>query len=104
MEQQINPVFLDTIYGEKPSLIQFSAEWCGPCKILSPLIDDINDNFYEQLNVLRVDVDRNQAIAAHYSISSVPTLMIFKNGEIIWHHVGLITPVELIKTIKGIIE
>lgn len=100
---KINPIFLDTIYGDLPALIQFSAKWCGPCQILSPLIDDISDNFQESLKVLRVDIDNNRELAAHYEINSVPTLLIFKNGEIIWFHTGLISPVELIKTIQSII-
>ncbi len=101
--EEINPVFLEMINGEAPVLVQFHAVWCQPCKVLAPVVDAVSAQFEEELRVLKVDIDNNRPITQHLGIQTVPTLMIFKSGEIIWHHTGIINPVELVKVIKSIV-
>jgi thioredoxin 1 len=101
--EEINPIFLELINGEQPVLVQFHATWCAPCKMLAPIVDAVSSNFENEIRLLKVDIDNNRPITAHLGIQSVPTLMIFKSGEILWHHAGIINPVELAHTIKSIL-
>lgn len=99
--EEINPIFLESINSDSPVLVQFHAEWCGPCKALSPVVDMAADQFAEQLKVLKVDIDRNRPITNHLDIRSVPTLMVFRKGEILWYHNGMIAPLDLIKVLQS---
>ena len=80
--------FSELINGDKPILVDFSAEWCGPCKMMAPVLKDIAHKFEGKISVIKIDVDRNQEAAQSYNIVSVPTLMIFKNGKILWRQSG----------------
>ena len=80
--------FSELINGDKPVLVDFSAEWCGPCKMMAPVLKDIAHKFEGKISVIKIDVDRNQEAAQSYNIVSVPTLMIFKNGKILWRQSG----------------
>jgi len=80
--------FNDVINSEKPVLVDFSAEWCGPCKMMAPVLKDIAHKYEGKISVLKVDVDKNEAAARDYSIVSVPTLIIFKKGQILWRQSG----------------
>jgi len=80
--------FKDIITGDKPVLVDFFATWCGPCKSMSPIIESIGKELQGQARVLKIDVDKNQALAAQYAVQSVPTLIIFKNGQPVWRHSG----------------
>jgi len=80
--------FKDIITGDKPVLVDFFATWCGPCKSMSPIIESIGKELQGQARVLKIDVDKNQALAAQYAVQSVPTLIIFKNGQSVWRHSG----------------
>lgn len=80
--------FQQIISGDKPVLIDFYATWCGPCKAMSPVVEAIGKEVQGQARVLKIDVDRNQALASQYNIRSVPTFMIFKNGKVVWHQPG----------------
>jgi thioredoxin 1 len=97
----MNPVFIEFINSETPVLVQFHAEWCGPCKMLAPIVDAVAAQFEDQLRVLKVDIDRNKPITEYLEIRSVPTMMIFEKGEILWHHNGGIAPLELVKILKS---
>lgn len=74
--------FDDIIKGDKPVLVDFFATWCGPCKVLSPTIEVLGKELAGQVRVLKIDVDKNEALARQLRIQSVPTLIIFKKGEI----------------------
>lgn len=100
---EINPVFLEMIQSDQPVLVQFHAVWCGPCQVIAPIIDAVSAEFETQLKVLKVDIDKNRPITHHLGISSVPTLMIFQKGEILWHHAGGLSPVELKKVILSVV-
>lgn len=81
--------FNDIINGDKPVLVDFYATWCGPCKVMSPTVEAIGKELIGQARVLKIDVDKNQAVANLYRIQSVPTLIIFKKGEIVWRTSGV---------------
>lgn len=80
--------FKDIISGDKPVLVDFYATWCGPCKAMAPIVDEIAKELNGTARVLKIDVDKNQSVAANYKIQSVPTFIIFKKGEILWRHSG----------------
>ena len=80
--------FQQIINGDKPVLMDFYATWCGPCKAMSPIVEQIGKEMQGQARVLKIDVDKNQAVAAQYQIQAVPTFMIFKKGEMVWRQPG----------------
>jgi thioredoxin 1 len=80
--------FQQIINGDKPVLIDFYATWCGPCKAMSPIVEQIGKEMQGQVRVLKIDVDKNQAVAAQYQIQAVPTFMIFKKGQMVWRQPG----------------
>ena len=80
--------FNEIINGDKPILIDFYATWCGPCKTMHPIIEAIGQEVQGKARVLKIDVDKNSTLATRYQIQAVPTLMIFKNGTVVWKHPG----------------
>lgn len=92
--------FTDMIGQSKPTLVDFFATWCGPCKMQSPILEEVKQFVGEKANVVKVDIDRNQELAMHYRVQSVPTLILFKNGEPVWRTVGLQQRDTLIKKIE----
>lgn len=81
--------------SEKPVLIDFWAEWCGPCKMIAPLLDDVASQFGEKLQVAKMNVDENRAVPAQFGIRGIPTLMIFKNGQLAATRVGALSKAQL---------
>jgi len=96
--------FKDIISGDKPVLIDFYATWCGPCKAMAPTIDSIAAELNGEARILKVDVDKNQTVAAHYQVQAVPTLMIFKKGEIVWRNAGAMDKASLLHQIRQFIN
>lgn len=95
----------DSIINEnRPVIVDFHALWCGPCKTQSPILKQVAEEFGDRVKVIKIDVDQNQMIASRYQIQSVPTLMIFKNGEIKYKQAGLHTKVQLISTLTGLLD
>lgn len=91
--------FQEIINSDKPVLVDFSAEWCGPCKMLAPILKDVKDEVGESATVIKIDVDKNPIAANAYHIQAVPTLILFKNGEILWRKSGVLSKQELVKVI-----
>lgn len=100
MKANFNSIINDT----KPVIVDFHALWCGPCKVQSPILQEIAGELGERVRVIKIDVDQNQEIANRYQIRSVPTLMIFKNGEIKYKQAGVHTKQQLLGVLQGIWE
>ncbi len=94
------PSFSEMIQSDKPVLVDFHAEWCGPCKMMKPVLEDLKRRIGDSASILKVDVDKNPAASAAYQVQAVPTLILFKNGKIQWRHSGVIQAAELEKVIR----
>jgi len=92
--------FKNIINGDKPVLIDFSAEWCQPCKMMPPILKEVKSRLGDQIRILKIDVDKNQAIAQKWGIRSVPTIMIFKNGKMLYSQPGVIPAPQLTEIVK----
>lgn len=95
--------FSDRIKGSKPTLVDFFATWCGPCKMMHPILEDVKKRMGDTANILTVDVDRNQALAAQYRIQSVPTLIVFKDGEVKYRQSGVHQAADLERILKELV-
>ncbi|HLV15561.1 MAG TPA: thioredoxin [Xanthomarina sp.] len=93
--------FSEIINQDKPVLIDFYAEWCGPCKMMSPILKDVKDSLGEDVAIIKIDVDKNQALAAKYQVRGVPTLVLFKQGKQLWRQSGVVQKEDLLNVIKS---
>lgn len=92
--------FGEIINGEKPVLIDFYADWCQPCKMMPPILKQVKDHFGDNIRILKVDVDKNQAIAQKWGIQSIPTVMVFQKGEMKFRQPGVMQAGQLINKLK----
>lgn len=92
--------FNEIISSENLTLVDFFATWCGPCKMMHPVLEQLKGSLGESIRIIKLDVDKNENLAMNYRIQSVPTLMLFRNGEIVWRQSGAMTLNELETTVK----
>lgn len=93
--------FSEIINKDKLVLVDFFAEWCGPCKMMTPVLKQVKDNLGDRVSIIKIDVDKNQSLAAKYQVRGVPTLMLFKNGQQVWRQSGLLQKDDLINIITS---
>lgn len=92
--------FNEMINGEQLTLVDFFATWCGPCKMMYPILEQLKEKMGDDIRILKVDVDKNEALSMQYRIQSVPTLILFKKGEMLWRQSGAMSLNDLMQKIS----
>lgn len=89
------------ISSKTPVLVDFYAEWCGPCKMLAPILKQIKDELGSDVRIVKIDVDKNQNLASKFQVRGVPTMLLFKNGQQLWRQSGVLQKNDIIQVIKS---
>jgi thioredoxin 1 len=92
--------FKNLVSSSKPVLVDFSAEWCGPCKMLHPILVEVSKKVGDSAKIVKIDIDKNQDLASQLGVMSVPTLMLYKNGKLLWRESGVKSAAQLEKIIQ----
>ncbi len=96
--------FTDIVKSEVPTLVDFYATWCGPCKTMHPILEELKKQMGSKIRILKIDVDKNQDVAAQFKVRGVPTFVLFKNGEVLWRESGAF-PLNVLKSkIQGVLS
>ncbi len=93
--------FNELISSSQALLVDFSAEWCGPCKMLHPILEEASKEFGDEVRIVKIDVDRNQALAQQLRIQGVPTLILYKSGQVVWRQSGVVPLAQLVRTVRA---
>ena len=92
--------FSDIINSDKPVLVDFHAEWCGPCKMQTPILKEVSHEVNDKVRIVKIDVDKNPLVASQYEVQGVPTLILFKNGRPVWRQSGVAGKQQLVDVIN----
>jgi len=92
--------FNELIQSEKPVLVDFTATWCGPCKMMAPILQQVKDQMKDDITIVKIDIDRNPEITQHFNIQGVPTLMIFRKGDLKWRQSGVVPANNLVQLLQ----
>jgi thioredoxin 1 len=93
--------FQELIEGDTPVLVDFFAEWCGPCKMMQPILEDTSKQLGGKVKILKVDVDRNPLAASKFQVRGVPTLLLFQKGQVVWRQSGVVPAQQLVKVVEN---
>jgi len=93
--------FKELISSNTPVLVDFYADWCGPCKMLAPILKQVKEVMGDTVKIIKIDVDKNQPLAATYQVRGVPTLLLFKNGKLVWRQSGVVQKHEIVQVIQS---
>ena len=93
--------FNQIVQQEVPVLIDFKADWCAPCKMMTPILIQVKQNFKDQIKIIKIDIDKNPAVAQKYAVRSVPTLALFINGKLVWRQSGVIQANQIISSVNS---
>jgi thioredoxin 1 len=92
--------FSELINKNQPVLVDFYADWCGPCQTMMPILEEVKKDMGESVSIIKINIDKNQSIATRFQVRGVPTFMLYKNGEQVWRQSGLIQKKELLQLLK----
>ena len=98
----MNSSFQAIINGDQPVLIDFHAEWCGACKTMKPILEDLKQQMGDKVKIIKIDVDKNQRLAAELKIQGVPTLILYRNGQALWRQSGVVSSIDLKNKINSL--
>jgi thioredoxin 1 len=98
---QKSKTFQELIDGDTPVLVDFFAKWCGPCKMMQPILEDTSKQLGAKVKILKVDVDRNPLAASKFQVRSVPTLLLFQKGQVVWRQSGVVPAQQLVKVVEN---
>ena len=93
--------FSDIIKGETPVLVDFFADWCGPCKTLAPILKDVKGDLGDAIKVVKIDVGKNRTLASQFQVRGVPTMILFKDGKQVWRQSGVVPKNDILQVIKS---
>ena len=92
--------FNEIVQQDVPVLVDFKADWCAPCKMMTPILKQVKQNFKDQIKIIKIDIDKNPAVAQKYAVRSVPTMILFKQGKAVWRQSGVLQANQIITTIN----
>ena len=87
--------FSEVIKGDTPVLVDFYADWCGPCKMMAPILQELKNRMGDSIHIVKIDTEKNPDVAIHYQVRGIPTLILFKDGEILWQQAGVMQASQL---------
>ncbi len=93
--------FSKIIFSESPVLVDFYADWCGPCKVLAPILEQVKQELGDSVKIVKIDVDKNQSLASKYQVRGVPTMLLFKNGKQLWRQSGVLQKNDIVAVIQS---